>query len=51
MIRLDAQLDNIVGPFDVHILYDKVLKRRIIILILILTKQHRFLILFMVKTL
>ena len=51
VIRLDAQLDNLVGPFDVHVLYDKVLQGRIVILILILTKEHRFLIFFMVESL
>lgn len=51
VIRLDAQLDNLKGPLDVHILHGKVLQCAAIIPILVLTEQHRILILLVVETL
>lgn len=51
VIRLDAQLDNLKGPLDVHILHGKVLQCSAIVSILILTEQHRILILLVVETL
>lgn len=51
MIRLDAQLDNLKGPPNVHILHGKVLQGATIVPILVLTEQHRILILLMVETL
>lgn len=51
VIRLDAQLDNLKGPFDVHILHGKVLQCSTIVPILILTEQHGILILLVVETL
>lgn len=51
VIRLDAQLDNLEGPLDVHILHGKVLQCSAIVLILVLTEQHWILILLVVETL
>lgn len=51
VIRLDAQLDNLKGPLDVHILHGKVLQCAAIVPILVLTEQHRILILLVVETL
>lgn len=51
VIRLYAQLDNLKGPFDVHILHGKVLQCAAIVLILVFTEQHRILILLVVETL
>lgn len=51
VIRLDAQLDNLKGPLDVHILHGKVLQCSAIVLILVFTKQHWILILLVVETL
>lgn len=51
VIRLDAQLDNLKGPLDVHILHGKVLQCSAIVPILVLTEQHRILILLVVETL
>lgn len=51
VIRLDAQLDNLEGPLDVHILHGKVLQCAAIVPILVLPEQHRILILLVVETL
>lgn len=51
VIRLDAQLDNLKGPLDVHILHGKVLQCTAIVLILVFTEQHWILILLVVETL
>lgn len=51
MICLDAQLDNLKGPPNVHILHGKVLQGATIVPILVLAEQHGILILLMVETL
>lgn len=51
VICLDAQLDNLEGPLNVHILHGKVLQGATIVPILVLTEQHGILILLMVETL